>query len=113
MKPLGSKLAAIFIAASFPVLAQAAHTEQHIARASQSRPAATLSEGEVKRIDKQAGKITLKHGPLENLGMPGMTMVFRAQDPASLDKVKVGDSVQFRVERIDGALTVVELRQRS
>lgn len=113
MKPLVSLVAATFIAASFAVPARAVHTQQHIAGASQSPNAATLSEGEVRKIDKQAGKITLKHGPLENLGMPGMTMVFRAKDPAALDKVKVGDSVQFRVEQIDGTLTVVELRQRS
>ena len=112
MKTLVSALMAAFMTAALPVFAQHAHTAQHLAGASQSS-ASVLTEGEVKKIDRQAGKITLKHGPIENLGMPGMTMVFRAKDPAALDKVKVGDNVQFHAEQIDGALTVMEIRQRS
>lgn len=68
-----------------------------------------MADGEVKKIDKSAGKITIKHGPLENLGMPGMTMVFRVKDPAMLDQVKVGDRVRFRAEKAQGALTLTKL----
>ncbi|KRR20814.1 RND transporter [Bradyrhizobium lablabi] len=58
--------------------------------------------GEIKKIDEAAGKITLKHGPIKNLGMDqGMTMVFRVNDPAMLKQVKVGDKVEFEAE--DGA----------
>lgn len=70
---------------------------------------AMLSEGQVKKVDKAQGKITLKHGPLENMGMPGMTMVFRVQDAAMLDRVKPGDNIRFLAEKVNGALTVTKL----
>lgn len=62
---------------------------------SESVQANAMSEGEVRRIDKENGKITLRHGELKNLEMPPMTMVFVVRDPALLDKVKVGDKVRF------------------
>ena len=71
--------------------------------------AAPLSEGEVKKIDKDAGKLTIKHGPLENLGMPAMTMVFRVKDAATLDQVKPGDRIRFLAEKVDGVITVTKL----
>ncbi|WP_018079094.1 copper-binding protein [Thiobacillus denitrificans] len=70
---------------------------------------ATFSEGLVKKVDKDQGKITLKHGPLENLGMPGMTMVFRVQDAGMLDQVKPGDKVRFLADRANGSLIVTKL----
>ena len=71
--------------------------------------AAPMSEGEIKKIDTAAGKLTIKHGPLENLGMEPMTMVFRVQDPAMLAKVQVGSKVRFVAEKVNGALTVTAL----
>jgi Cu/Ag efflux protein CusF len=71
--------------------------------------ASDLSEGEIKKVDKDAGKLTIKHGPLNNLGMSGMTMAFKVQDPALLDQVKAGDQVRFRAERVNGALNVTKL----
>lgn len=71
--------------------------------------AAVMTEGEVKKIDKETGKLTIKHGPITNLGMPGMTMVFGVKNPAMLDNVKQGDKIRFHVERAAGALTVTEL----
>lgn len=68
-----------------------------------------LSEGEIKKIDKETGKLTVQHGPLANLNMPGMTMAFKAQDPAMLDQVKVGDKIRFRVERVNGAYAITKL----
>src|SRR5215217_4605536 len=62
--------------------------------------------GEVKRIDKAAGKVTLKHDAIPNLGMDAMTMVFRVEEPASLDKLKPGDKVKFRADHLKGAFTV-------
>jgi Cu(I)/Ag(I) efflux system protein CusF len=64
------------------------------------------SSGEVKQVDKATGKLTIKHGPLANLDMPAMTMVFKAKDPALLDKVKPGDKIEFVAERVNGALQV-------
>ncbi len=72
-------------------------------------PAAAMAAGEVRKVDKEAGKITIKHGPLSNLDMPAMTMVFRVKDPAMLDRVKVGDKIHFIAENSGGALTVVQL----
>ncbi|MEO5843877.1 MAG: copper-binding protein [Caldimonas sp.] len=68
----------------------------------------TYSEGEVRKVDTEQGKITLKHGPIDNLGMPAMTMVFRS-DAGTLAKVKVGDVVKFKADKVDGAIKVTEL----
>ena len=74
---------------------------------------AAMVNGEVKKIDEAAGKITLKHGPIKNLDMEddGMTMVFRVQDPAMLKQVKVGDKVQFEAGRVDGQIAVTSLQK--
>jgi Cu(I)/Ag(I) efflux system protein CusF len=72
--------------------------------------AAPMSEGEVRKIDKEAKKITLKHGDIKNLDMPGMTMVFQVKDVALLDKVKAGDKVTFTAEKAtDGAIVVTAI----
>lgn len=67
------------------------------------------TDAEVRKIDKDTGKITLKHGEIKNLDMPPMTMVFKAQDPALLDKVKAGDKVSFTAAQINGTYTVLSL----
>nr|WP_246738684.1 copper-binding protein [Bradyrhizobium sp. CCBAU 051011] len=70
------------------------------------------AQGEVKKIDASAGKISLKHGPIKSLGMDeGMTMVFRVKDPAMLKQVKVGDKVEFEAENADGAYTVTKMQK--
>lgn len=66
------------------------------------------SEGVVRKIDAAAGRITLRHGPIANLDMPPMTMVFRI-DPTRVQDLKAGDRVRFLAERIDGAYTIVDL----
>ena len=71
--------------------------------------AGELVKGEVIKIDKAAGKVTLKHGPIKNLDMDSMTMVFRVKDPAMLDKIKAGDKVTFEADRVNGAITVTTL----
>ncbi|WP_343731701.1 copper-binding protein [Duganella sp.] len=68
-----------------------------------------MSDGEIKKVDKEAGKLTIKHGELKNLDMPGMTMVFKVQAPAMLDQVKQGDKVRFAAEKVNGALTVTAI----
>lgn len=74
---------------------------------------AAMVNGEVKKIDEAAGKVTLKHGPIKNLDMDedGMTMVFRVQDPAMLKQVKVGDKVQFEAERGAAGITITKLQK--
>jgi Cu/Ag efflux protein CusF len=68
-----------------------------------------LAEGEIRKVDRSAGKLTIRHGPLENLGMGAMTMVFRVKDPSMLEQVKSGDKVRFHAERADGVLTVTRI----
>ena len=86
--------------------AQADHSAHHGGASAPAEAGAKLAEGTVKKIDKSAGKLTIAHGPLEALGMPPMTMVFRAAEPGLLDQVKVDDKIRFAVERVRGVLTV-------
>lgn len=72
---------------------------------------ADVSEGTIRQIDRANGRVTIKHGPLANLGMQAMTMVFQVKDPAWLTQIKEGDEVHFHAERIDGVLTVVKLER--
>lgn len=67
---------------------------------------------EIKKIDAQAGKVTLKHGPISNLGMGPMTMAFPVKDRASLKNFKEGDSVSATFDNVDGKPTVVEMRRK-
>ncbi|MGH8807678.1 MAG: copper-binding protein, partial [Noviherbaspirillum sp.] len=71
---------------------------------------ASMSDGEIKKVDKQTRKITIKHGPLVNLNMPPMTMVFTVVDAAMLDRVKPGEKVRFVAEQIQGAYVVSTLQ---
>lgn len=70
---------------------------------------ADMTDGEVKKVDKDVGKVTIKHGPIVNLDMPNMTMVFRVKDPVMLTQVKEGDKIKFAVDKVNGAFTVVKL----
>ena len=71
--------------------------------------AQSMSEGEVRKVHKDAGKLTLKHGPISNLDMPPMTMVFRVKDAAMLDAVKQGDKVKFVAENVGGQIVVTKI----
>ncbi len=68
-----------------------------------------MSDGVIRKIDQSLKKITIKHGEIKNLDMPGMTMVFQVKDEALLNKVKPGDAVKFHVEKQDGALVITEI----
>jgi Cu(I)/Ag(I) efflux system protein CusF len=68
-----------------------------------------LSDGEIRRVDKDAKKITIKHGPIQNLDMPAMTMVFQVKEPAMLEQVKAGDKVKFEAQKLGGAFTVTRI----
>jgi Cu(I)/Ag(I) efflux system protein CusF len=72
----------------------------------------TLIDGQVTKVDQSASKITIKHGPIKKLGMDqGMTMVYRAQDPAMLKAVKAGDKVKFDAEEVNGQSTVTKIEK--
>lgn len=111
MKFISTLLTTLTITISIPfnVLAEEINKAAPVAKAKSSN-ATSMAEGEVKKVDKGTGKVTLKHGPLLNLDMPPMTMVFRVKDAAMLDQVKSGDKVKFIAEKINGALTVTTLQ---
>jgi Cu/Ag efflux protein CusF len=67
-------------------------------------------EGEVRRVDKANGKVTLRHGEIKQLDMPPMTMVFEVSDKAMLDSVKAGDKVNFKVISKEGKMIVTEMK---
>jgi Cu(I)/Ag(I) efflux system periplasmic protein CusF len=88
-------LACVLLLAAVPALAQSA-----------------AIEGQIVKVDPSAGKITIKHGPIPKLGMDqGMTMVFKAQDPAMLTAVKAGDKVKFDATQVDGEFTVTAIEK--
>ena len=70
-----------------------------------------MTDGEVRKVDKEAGKLTLRHGPIESLDMPGMTMVFRVADPKMLDGLKSGDKLRFSADRVQGAITITAIER--
>ncbi|MDG0833853.1 copper-binding protein [Roseateles saccharophilus] len=98
-----------FLAAAALAMASGAQAQTVPASHPTAATAAPRSEGEVRKIDRAQGKLTLRHGPLENLGMPAMTMVFRVADPKMLDGLKEGDEVRFTAERANGAFTVTAI----
>ena len=96
---------------SFSASAQTAAPNTAAAPASDSMAAKKIdpkdmAEAEVRKIDKDAKKVTLKHGPIKNLDMPGMTMVFQVKDVALLDKFVVGEKIMFTAEQQQGAYVV-------
>lgn len=72
--------------------------------------AADLTEGEVRKVDKEAKKLTIKHGEIRNLDMPPMTMVFQVKDGTLLDKVKAGDKIRFAAEKLDSGYVVTDIQ---
>ena len=101
-KPIASLLAASL--AALPLAAPAQASQPAVTASS-----AAMAEGEVRKVDMDNKKLTLRHGEIKNLDMPGMTMVFHVKDPAMLGKVKAGDKVRFTAEKVDGAFTITRI----
>ncbi len=98
-------LIALPAALTLPAAAQTA------APATAASPAAAdMVDGEIRKVSKDTGKLTIKHGEIKSLDMPPMTMVFTAKDPALLDQVAVGDKVRFVVIDEGGKMVVTELQ---
>lgn len=72
-----------------------------------------LTDAEIKKVDAASGMVTLKHGALENVGMPPMTMAFKAKDADMVKRAHEGDKVKVRVENLNGTLTIVKLEKQS
>lgn len=71
---------------------------------------AAMTDGEIRKVDKDVGKVTIKHGEIKNLDMPGMTMIFTAKDKAMLDQIQVGDKVKFAVINEGGKMVVTDIQ---
>ena len=75
------------------------------------QPAGAMADGEVRKVDREAGKLTLRHGPIASLDMPAMTMVYGVKDRAVLDRVSAGDKVKFAAEKTDAGYTVTHIER--
>ncbi len=93
-----------------PALADKDHGKHKLA-AGATAAAADMTDGEVRKIDMEGGKVTLKHAEIKSLEMPGMTMVFVVKDKAMLEKLKAGDKVKFKAINDGGKFTVTEIQQ--
>lgn len=78
------------------------------AEASKSLP---MINGQVKKVDESAGKMTIKHDAITNLDMGAMTMVFKANDPAMLKTVRPGEKIKFSADKVNGQLTVMKVEE--
>jgi Cu(I)/Ag(I) efflux system protein CusF len=109
MKSLFPAVSLLALLVANPVLAAGEHDSHHPAGSSAASVKAAASEGTVKKVDKAAGKITIKHGPLANLGMPPMTMAFRVSDPGDARSGQGGRESELhrgeRRRRLDGHRT--------
>ncbi|MGH8778874.1 copper-binding protein [Paraburkholderia sp.] len=114
-------LSAVFVAAVAAAVASGAALADDMASmkmsggAMSAAPASgktAMTDAVVRHVDASGGTITLKHGALTNVGMPAMTMAFKAKDAAMLNEVKEGDNVKVRVENVNGTLTIVKLAKQ-
>ena len=71
-----------------------------------------FTEGVVRHVDRSGGYIVVRHGPIENLGIPPMTMIFRVNDPRLIESLDPGTEVRFAADRLDGKFTIVHLERR-
>lgn len=97
------------LAASLAFQAGADDGRGQDARSQVEPPRSALTEGEVRKVDRAKGEITIKHGPMPKFDMPGMTMVYRVKNKALLDRLQPGDKIKFDADGINGAFTVTRL----
>ncbi len=87
------------------------HPKAEKASGAASAASTALMEGEVRKVDQAAGKVTIKHGAMPKFDMPPMTMVYRVKDKAMLDKLKPGDKIRFDADGVGGEFTVLRLEK--
>ena len=102
-------LAAISFALLAPLGALADDTH-HKPAAAVAAGAGDMTDGEVRKVDVQGGKLTLKHAEIKSLDMPPMTMVFVVRDKSVLERLKAGDKVKFKAVNEAGKYTVTEIQ---
>ncbi|HEY5293296.1 MAG TPA: copper-binding protein [Burkholderiales bacterium] len=107
-------IAVLLLGAGLAFQANADDSHSHHAT-NEAKPAAAasaaLTEGEVRKVDRAAGKITIKHGPMPKFDMPPMTMAYRVKDKAMLDHLKPGDKIKFDADGVGGEFTVLRLEK--
>ena len=108
-----SAIAAVVTAPAFAADDMAGMSMSGKSSAMKTANSTALTDAEVKKVDATTGMVTLKHGALENVGMPPMTMAFKAKDSAMVKQVHEGDKVKVRVENVNGTLTIVEMEKQS
>ena len=105
---LKTTLLASMVLALLTPLAAVADDAHHTPAAASAT--ADMTDGEVRKVDLEGGKVTLKHAEIKNLDMPGMTMVFAVKDKTMLDKLKAGDKVKFKAVNEGGKITITEIQ---
>lgn len=108
IKFLGISAFAIGVAAPFGALAESGMHQSKM----ESAQVPAMTDGEIKKIDPLNGKVTIKHGEIKHLDMPGMTMVFTAKDKAILSNFKPGDQVKFMVTSESGKMIVTDIQTK-
>jgi Cu/Ag efflux protein CusF len=103
---------ALAISASTYAAGDMGNMDMSSSSAKQAGENAAMSHGDIRKVDAAAGKLTIKAGPIENLGMEAMTMVFKVKDPAMISQVKVGDKIDFLAEEVNGVATVTRLQKQ-
>lgn len=109
MKALTIFVAAVSFSGFAVSQSYAVYESEHAAALQIAQAPSALADGEVRKVNKDAKKLTIKHGPILGLDMPPMTMVYRVKNPAMLDQVKPGDKIKFSADKIGGAYTVTTL----
>ena len=97
-------------ALAFQASADDSHTH-HAMHAAAAAASPALTDGEVRKVDQAAGRLTIKHGPMPKFDMPAMTMVYRVKDKAMLERLKTGDRIRFDVDGAGSEFTVLRLEQ--
>ena len=101
MRCLNTTIVIVVLAIFWPVLAGSAQEAKIL----------PLVQGEIKKVDESVDKITIKHAAIPNLNMDGMTMVFKAREPAMVSQVKPGDKIMFSADKVNGQLTVMTIQK--
>ena len=107
------KLASIIIASTVFSMSTVSFAASHAQAPANAAATASLpmADAEIRKIDLENKKVTLKHGEIKNLDMPSMTMVFQVKDAAMLANIKAGDKVMFTADKVNGAFTVMSIEK--
>ncbi len=103
-------ITALALLAPLTATADDTHHKPAAAAATAGAASADMTDGEVRKVDMESGKLTLRHADIKSLDMPAMTMVFVVKDKAMLDKLKAGDKVKFKAINDAGKFTVTEIQ---